>query len=233
MAINSVVCESYSRRIGNEVGWLEEIVQEGIKSIQSRTISSNPASVFGIPTLSKQAEFSSHKMQLVYLVNLFEAFMHDFIREKDGKTESEANGKEFWQKHLKIERQLWQTYCKDYGKPINISESFMNIRYSLFIIENKYKIKYPSYLSPLVSELGSLRNCLVHHDGDLSHQDKGGSFKDTLSETINFLEIDSNCNRITEINKNGYLSKVTFDLATFIELCGGFIRMPENHKNEK
>lgn len=234
MTINSVTCANYSKRIGNEVGWLEQIVQEGIKAFESRIIPSDPVSVFGVIRLNKQAEHSAHRMQIVYLVNLFESFMHDFIGEKDGLSESQMNEKRFWETYLETERKMWDEYCTNHNEPINTSKSFMNIRYSVFVIEERYKIKYPSYLSPLVLELGSLRNCLVHYDGELLHQDKGGKyFKDTLSKTIDFLKVDPNSNRITEINRNGYLGKVTFDLATFIELCGGFIRRPIDHKNEK
>lgn len=233
MEYNLSICSKYAQRIGNEVGWLENIIQAGIKVMNGGIIKTNPLSVAGVPWINLQAERSAHKMQIVYLVNLFESFMQDFIAEKDGLTETDINVKDFWKNYLSVERTAWDSYCRSLTYPVNTSNSFMNIRYSLFVIEARYSIKYPAYLTPVMKELGSLRNCLVHYDGELLHQDKGGkNFKDTLSETTSFLELDSTIDKITDIDKNGYLAKVTFDLQTFVELCGGRISRPFDHANE-
>lgn len=103
-------------------------------------------------------------MQIVYLVNLFESFIQDYIGFKDNLTDKEMNEKDFWKQY---HRQLISKWDNEYNSKSDIysnSTSFMNIRFSLFILKEKYKLDYPSYLTRVIPELGSLRNCLVHYD---------------------------------------------------------------------
>ena len=93
----------------------------------------------------------------------------------------------------------------------------MNIRFSLFILKEKYSIEYPNDEIILqLFELGSLRNCLVHYDGELSHYDKGGFyFEETLSNTLESLNLNKNLNKIISINEK-YLNNMIFGLKQFI-----------------
>lgn len=217
---NSPVCDRYSTRIRNEIGWLSEVIKAGVNAISKDIMGAF------FTGLNNQAQSASSKMQIVYLVNLFESFMHDFIAEKDGLSESETNKKNFFTEYLKSERELWNDYCNKEDKAINTSTSFMNLRYSLFVINERYNIKYPSYLTSLVFELGSLRNCLVHYNGELFHEDKGGKyFIETLEKSLKHLEIDEKSKTIIGIKKSDkyFITLITQNLAEFIELCGGKI----------
>ncbi|MGL5479687.1 MAG: hypothetical protein ACRDCB_11655, partial [Clostridium sp.] len=97
-------------------------------------------------------------------------------------------------------------------------------RFSIYVLKRRYGISYPKGLSNLILELGSLRNCIVHHNGNLLLKDKGGKylFKDTLVETIRFLNIKNEDNICDFINYE-YIKKVTFELQSFIELCGRYV----------
>lgn len=226
----SFMCENYARRIGNEIGWLGPLIDEGIKHFNNGYFNT-PWGKVSLIDLNIQAYYSLHKMQVVYLVNLFETFMQDFIGIKDGLSETDMEEKDFWKNYLSTIISDWNSYQTN--KAINNSTSFMNIRYSLFVLEKKYNLKFPSYLTPLVPELGSLRNCLVHYDGELLHKDKGGYlFNDTLSETLKFLEVGDTVKILTDINRNNYINTITSDLQTFVNLCGGRITRPIDHKNE-
>lgn len=227
MSTYSSVCEVYSRRIGNEVGWLSNVVNSGTDKIN---ISSTPLGKLFLGALNNQAKFASCKMQIVYLVDLFDAFMQDYIEARDNVEMVAINRPNFFRDHLKSLDTAWSTFCSQ-NHPLNQSKSFMNITYSLFVIENKYGIKYPSYLSPLVLELGSMRNCLVHYDGELSHNDKGGDpFRKTLNRTLKYINFSGD--KINDININNYINKVIFDLQTFVDLCGGKIDRPGEQANE-
>jgi len=62
------VCEEYSRRVGNEIGFLTYIVDNGCKILMKSTIPSGIAPIAG---LNHQVSVAVPKMQIVYLVNLF------------------------------------------------------------------------------------------------------------------------------------------------------------------
>ncbi|WP_276167646.1 hypothetical protein [Zobellia alginiliquefaciens] len=222
-----ILCQGYAKRIGNEIGWMSELIKNGNDVLNYLADSKYKNSVIG---LNKQGVGASQKMQIVYLVNLFESFIQDFIRIKDGLTELEVNQNGFWNKYLRREKLLWN---EDKKENYNSSTSFMNIRFSLFVLNKKYELKYPSYLSSTIPELGSLRNCLVHYDGDITRTDKGGhSFRETLVETLFFLETKQEEIKLIELNKNDFIDKIVFDFQTFIELCGGKINRPFEHMKE-
>lgn len=220
----------YTKRIGNDVGWMTQLIQIGNANMIKSTAPEYTHLLF---SLNNQAIRASYKMQIVYLVNLFESFIQDYIGDKDNLTESEMNQKDFWKQYLRRVECNWLTYCKSKNECINNSTSLMNIRFSLFILKDKYNLDFPSYLTPAIPELGSLRNCLVHYDGDLSRMDKGGHvFRETLIETLKILEFNSIENRLENLNNNSFIDKVTFDLQTFIELCGGRINRPGDHSRQ-
>ena len=224
------ICLEYAKRIGNEVGWLTQLIERGNKDMMT---SANPIYFHEMFSLNTQAVWALYKMQIVYLVNLFDSFMQDYIGDRDNLTESEMNAKNFWKNYVKAHISSWEAYYKIKNAPINNSTSFMNIRFSLFVLKERYNINYPSYLSPAIPELGSLRNCLVHYDGDLMRTDKGGHpFRETLNETLIILQIDKKGNRLMNLNINDLINKVTFDLQIFVDLCGGLIRKPEEHRRE-
>ena len=86
----------------------------------------------------------------------------------------------------------------------------------------------------MVPELGSLRNCLVHHEGNLLSKDKGGQlFKDTLTETLRFLDLNEMNNQIISLNENDFVNKVIFDLQDFVALAGGRVHRKMEYNNER
>lgn len=214
------LCDNYAQRIGNDVGWMTQLVKNGYYSLM------NSATPEGIPvmlSLNTQALHASQKMQIVYLVNLFESFVQDFIAIKDNISEGDMNSNDFWKPYLREIIRKWDIYCSR-TLLFNKSTSFMNIRFSLFVLKEKYGIDLPTYLVPVIPELGSLRNCLVHYDGNLTKLDKGGkTFKETLSETLKFIHHPENVLCLRNLNTNDFINKVTFDLQKFVELCGGRI----------
>lgn len=145
----SEICDTYARRVGNEVGWSGEVTTAGIKTLTARAA---PRYKMSMKLLNEQAGDAICRMRVVYLVNLFEYFMQDFIQVKDCLEKNETDIRGFWDKHLSEINGSWNLLCDSNTQPINKSTSFMNIRYSLFVLENKYEIKYPSSLTPLVPE---------------------------------------------------------------------------------
>ena len=215
--ILSLSCKEYSKRIGNEVAWGDMLLEAKLDEIISNFTEEYKQ---GIIELNKQAKQGSYKKSIIYLLSIFEAFMKDFILEIEKKEEEKDI-----ENILSTNKKNWANYCKGCNSSINKSTSFMNIRYSLFILENRYGIKYLQDLTNLVLELGSLRNCIVHHDGNISHTDKGGecSFKDTLKETISFLKMNKNDDNICDFITYEYVKKVTFDLQKIIIECESYL----------
>lgn len=210
----SKVYEEYSKRIGNEIGWadynLEYKLDEVLKNIK-------PELKKSVNNLNKEAKQANYKKSIIYLLSLFEAFMYDFISEKEELDDENINIRGFWKTYLSEYKKAWDNYSKNLNIPISNSTSLMNIRYSLFILEKRYNISYPSNLTNLVFELGSLRNCIVHHNGNILIKDRGDKylFKDTLKETIKFLNMDlneNNINNISDFITFDYIQKITFDL---------------------
>jgi len=104
----------------------------------------------------------------------------------------------------------------------------MNIRFSLFILKEKYAIEFPSFFSQCIPELGSLRNCIVHHDGNLLKSDSGGvSFRESLKNTLIHLGLSPDTKKLVDLSKNKFTDAVVFDLQNFIELCDRRIRKPK------
>ena len=80
MKLCSEICDTYARRVGNEVGWSGEVTTAGIKTLTARAA---PRYKMSMKLLNEQAGDAICRMRVVYLVNLFECFMQDFIRVKD------------------------------------------------------------------------------------------------------------------------------------------------------
>jgi len=203
-------------RIGNEAGFLGELVNLGYESMNKRAL---PHAEGMMKNLSDQALRASLAMKIVYIVNLFESFMTDLIINRDGLDEDIALSDNGLKHHLKETNCQWQEIIKQKNCAVNTSMSFMNIRYSLFVLEKKYGIKFPfHWLCSAIPELGSLRNCLVHHSGNLDKTDKGGKkFRSTLIETI---PMNMEENSYIVLNKE-FVNKVIFDLQDFVAYAGG------------
>ncbi|MGL6184411.1 MAG: hypothetical protein ACRC1T_03415 [Clostridium chrysemydis] len=211
------VCRKYSRRIGNEVGLPDMLLENKIDEMIERDTLKNEES---IRILNIQAKQANYKKSIIYLMSLFESFMQDYISEIEGFSNKKIDINKF----LDEEKRKWQSYSRSLNEPISTSTSFMNVRFSIYVLKRRYGISYPKGLSNLILELGSLRNCIVHHNGNLLLKDKGGKylFKDTLLETIRFLNIKNEDNICDFINYE-YIKKVTFELQSFIELCGRYV----------
>lgn len=223
-----ILCQKYAMRVGNEIGWMSKVIKHGYDYLNH---SANSTYKKQMLSLNNQALLASQKMQIVYLVNLFESFMQDYITIKGGLSEMDLNQNDFRGTHLNSEISKWNQAYKTNKEAYSNSTSFMNIRFSLFVLNEKYGLSYPSYLSNTIPELGSLRNCLVHCDGDITSKDKGGhTFRETLVETLKYLEIGKREVKLISLDKNDFINKVVFDFQTFIELCGGRITRPDDHK---
>lgn len=210
------VCLKYAQKVGNEVGWLEEIILAGMKSIKPAGPSMEPL----LKDMHYQAYYAALNMQIVYLVNIFDFFVQDYIKTKDCLSEEDLQIRGFWLDYLSPIIRSWDSYCQSTTDAVNTSRSFMNLSFSFYVLERKYGVCCQSDKKHLLSELGSLRNCLVHHSGELCHKDKGGNtFRYTLARTLEHLEIGDEIERITDLRKNKYVSKVTFGLQDFIYSC--------------
>ncbi len=214
----SVVCKEYAKRVGNEVGWADFNLEYKLDEMLKCT---KPEFEKMVNKLNKETKQANYKRSIIYLLSLFEAFMYDFISEKEKLSDKDTNIRGFWKKYLEKYKIDWESYYKNSNIPMCNSASLMNIRYSLFILDKRYKILYPVSLTNLVLELGSLRNCIVHHNGKVSIKDRGNeySFRETLEETIKFLNMDSKKDNIGEFITYEYIKKITFDLQKFIEHC--------------
>lgn len=210
------ICLTYRMRIGNEAGFLGELVNSGYESINRRTLAHAKSEM---KNLSDQAVRASKAMQIVYLVNLFESFMTDFIINSDDLDEGIAWSDNGLKQHLKETNRQWQEIIKQNNFAVNTSTSFMNIKYSLFVLEKKYNIKFPfHWLCHAIPELGSLRNCLVHHSGNLDKSDKGGIlFRNSLKETIS-MNMEENSSIVLT---DEFVNKVIYDLQDFVAYVGG------------
>lgn len=215
------LCAEYSRRVGNEIDFSDLIYDQGFKQMRSGIIS-NP---IGALDLLYQSKNAINKMKITYLVDLFDSFMAHFVCLKEGLIYEDFYDDRLIKEILRGDREQWANHCLGHTN-LNTSISFMNLRFSIFVLKNRYSIEYPSYFSDLVLELGSLRNCLVHNNGFINKKDNGSApFKNTLAKTIEYLY--PNCNTPPEridINNKKYLKLVIYDVRDFIAYCGGIIK---------
>lgn len=218
------LCDRFTARIGNEAGLVNWIFDIGCKQAISGI------TAYHIPVLQTigQAQRSLAQMRIICLVDLFDAFMTQFICAKEHINLSEINRYNTLQsKQLKGLCDLWIKEAKK--RKANKSTSFMNLQFSLFILEQKYQIRIPdNYYPKLILELGSLRRCLVHCDGRLDSTDIGNlSFKHTLQNTLGFLYPDLQAMpEEININNKEYLDVVITHTQYFISYCGGHISKP-------
>ncbi len=192
------ICLEYERRIGTEVLWVSELTKNGsdvLGHLNKNNPSMNYLNEIAIQTISK--------MQITYVVNIFESFVQGFICQKDNLDKYQTSENKFWDTHLKETQSEWDNYCNNSEEELSSSKSFMNVRYSLFVLEKKYGLQ-TNNLPKTLLELGSVRNCIVHHNSDLSKLDKGGKsmFRKTIYHTLKLLGIRETENQLIFLDKN-------------------------------
>lgn len=197
---------AYAGRIGNECLWLFEVIKSGEQMLSTRSI---PKQNQAIILLNRESMQSACKMAIVYVVNLFESFMQDFVCSKERI--DIVSDRNLFEQIIKEEFATFLTGVS--GEKTNTSKSLMNLHFSFFILHHKYGIRFPSNFSIL--ELGSLRNCIVHHDGYLDKKDRGGnSFYETMPKILAKLSLSNN--RIENYNKSNFTIDIIQDIQNFV-----------------
>ncbi|MGN7785827.1 hypothetical protein ACTJIJ_14970 [Niabella sp. 22666] len=200
---------AYAGRIGNECLWLIQAARGGFQKLSQQFKGEH--SNF-IDSVNANSEQFMYKISIVYIVNLMESFMKDFICYKEGLTNAEDDKSAFEQ--IKASQDAaFSTYIS--GLQINNSKSFMNLHYSLFFLKNKYGVHFTVRHPEAMRELGSLRNCIVHSDEKLSKKDKGGLlFSQTMPNTLELLPQDND--KITDYNHGRFTEIVIEDMQAFL-----------------
>lgn len=217
MTVKLKIEEKYEMRIGNEVGFISDILKIGHNNFFYKV---EPEFNQPVINLLNQVVNASYCMRIVYLVNLFDSFMQEYICFKDRLNIVEMDNSNYLSNHLKYINEKWNNFVKESTNyyTINKSTSFMNIRYSLFVLKEKYNIRFPSNLCSAIPELGSLRNCIVHHNCDIFTKDKGGRlFTETMKESLKTLTIINSKVILTD----EFVNTVTYDLQAFVASIGG------------
>ncbi|MGL5477558.1 MAG: hypothetical protein ACRDCB_00715, partial [Clostridium sp.] len=125
------VCRKYSRRIGNEVGLPDMLLENKIDEMIERDTLKNEES---IRILNIQAKQANYKKSIIYLMSLFESFMQDYISEIEGFSNKKIDINKF----LDEEKRKWQSYSRSLNEPISTSTSFMNVRFSIYVLKRRY-----------------------------------------------------------------------------------------------
>jgi hypothetical protein len=164
--------------------------------------------------LTTESLCAARNMQIIYIVDMLEIFMKDYISLRDQVEVVD------WKEYLKEFQSKYERYVNINNLKVSKSNSLMNINFSRFILEEKYFIQFPESSTSVISELGSLRNCLVHHDGDVNFKDKGNFFYyDTLDKTIKELKfLDINTGKI--LLNDEFVMKVIKEIQDFLAICG-------------
>ncbi|MEA3288969.1 MAG: hypothetical protein U9Q04_02210 [Campylobacterota bacterium] len=149
-------CQKYIKRIQNEISKSIYITDRKISEyFKSNKLPLELQEEFGETEYDfiKETIEIMPRLRFIYLVTLFEAFMKEYMKDL------EIDKKPLVQK--------WDLKNKQKDKKeleyINTSSSLLNTQFSKFIIENSTKAKIDNF--GFFQELGTLRNCIIHHDG--------------------------------------------------------------------
>jgi hypothetical protein len=175
----SVICNIYERRINNEIAAGEFSADHYlVNALKNNFVTAEGKASLGIPTDYPLSMYEVHKktvdilqkIRFIYLLSLLEAFFQEYICERDGVILIDLKAS------LSNETSLWSIQSnKD-------SSSFYHLPYVAFLLKTKYQIDLSSSIEKVIFEMGLLRNCIVHHDGEII----SSYFLNGLVETANF-----------------------------------------------
>ena len=124
------------------------------------------------------------KFRLTYLVDMIECFFKDFLLVKLGEDQKRSAEQEY--------SSVWQQ--RNVGRRYLNSTSYMNVKYIVFFLEEKFNLDLNGFKenNKLFLESGVLRNCFVHNNGLIPDPD----MRSALIETINDFCYTNETNKI-------------------------------------
>ncbi|PEO58306.1 hypothetical protein [Bacillus wiedmannii] len=199
--LNHPICKKFYERILEEFvvpfdlkGPIVDEYLKGITKIDSLKVSLDKPDAKNLYEIFSKSDSAEIKMKIVYLSNLMEAFMKEYIANKEGKKFSE------------VKNVINDAIKNDYKNPHN--ESILHIDYCIVIMDSYYskdlrklvgyderpigvfdetKGDINKLISPLFLELGKFRHLLVHYDGNLENietDQRKKEFEQYLKATI-------------------------------------------------
>ncbi len=194
------ICYNFFYQINNEIAAGTHYDFYYINELKNQYLTSEAKNLMNYPLDSNITLYdewplifpSLTKMRLIYLINLIEGFFKEYIRFKlSGKNETEIKNE------LKEIANDWQGRESN---PHKRKTSYMNIQYSIFVLEEKFGIQFTEFYQEkkYFLEAGTLRNCITHHQSYI----KDTNMLDALRETSNMLSLELNVGSKVEISQN-------------------------------
>lgn len=184
MNLNSVACNKYERLINDEVAnaefHLDHVLIKGLKdkfiTVEGKKLMGLPENInFSMYDISKASLDAMPKMRFIYLMSLFEAFVKEYIAERSAINMDEI-------------KNYTKTIQSEWDKTERSGTSLYNLKYVNFLFDRLYGIIINNGLndSQVTVEAGILRNCIVHHNGEITNQ----FFFDELIHTIDLFKLE-------------------------------------------
>ena len=168
--MRSVTCHKFERLINDEIAAGQGLHDHRlVKDLQQYEITEDAKMFFGVPVdapmtlydLTKASVDVLSKLRFIYLLSLLEALGKEYIAARDGVSADEVS------RHLSNEKSTWQE--KEPPGPRH-STSLYNSAFLAFVLTARYSVKFGSDISPCFWEIGPLRNCVVHHQGEIVNE---------------------------------------------------------------
>ncbi len=181
MDLNNKTCRKFERQINNEIAagqhhdhlLIEELRRQYITPAAKRTLQIPANAPCTLYDLVKDCVNVLPKLRCIYLLSLLEAFVKEYIAEREGISLDDVPGR------LRPQKLKWQK--QSHG--LHASTSLLNTRYLGFVLSDRYGLSFTAApIGPCFWEAGLVRNCLVHHNGAIPSEEMRLALPATIAE---------------------------------------------------
>lgn len=174
--LNSPSCSKFYQTVNQKIAFGQfshDLLTKN--ALQNQLITPEWKRFFGIPEwvpltmydITRSALDALPEMRFNYLMSLLEAFMKEYIAERDGVAVEAVSS------HIGAEKSSW-------SKTENDSTSLYDLRFVNHVLVSRYGIDLSSHIQPVTFEVGVLRRCLIHHQSVIINDYFRGRLKNTI-----------------------------------------------------
>jgi hypothetical protein len=170
MDLKNETCRRFARQINDEIAAGQHHDPVLVKELDRQRITPAAKQLLGIPAdspctlydLVKGCVDVLPKLRSIYLLSLLEAFGKEYIAEREGISLDDVPGR------VSTQQPKWHKQ----NRGPRASTSFLNTRYLAFLLSDLYGVTFTgAAIDPSFWEAGTVRNCLVHHNGAIPSEE--------------------------------------------------------------
>lgn len=174
--LNSPSCRKFYQIVNVEVATGQFSLDLLTKwALQNRFLTSEYKRYINVPEGLPLTEYDLYrpaldvmpKLRFSHLMSLLEAFVKEYIAERNGVALEEVNN------YISPEKSSW-------NKAGNKSTSLYDMEFVNHVLVSRYHIDLSRHIQPVTFEIGAFRMCLTHHQGFIINDYLGGRLKNTI-----------------------------------------------------